>query len=224
MNTELPQTLFSIYNLLLADYGKQGWWPSPGPFETIVGAILTQGVTWKNVEPAISALNEAGLMQPQVLARTTHEKIAALIRPCGYYNEKTKRLKAFLHFLAKHHHNDLAHLFNLPIADLRHQLLSVSGIGEETADTIILYAALKPSFVIDTYTKRIFNRLGLLEPSASYSQAQSLFMDNLPLDVGLYNEYHALIVQHGKRRCRSLPNCDGCPLKRLCQFTSWGQT
>ncbi len=212
-----------IYESLLSAYGPQRWWPGSSSFEVIVGAILTQRVAWSNVEKAIASLKGAGLMDPQRLDKAQLSEIAALIRPSVYYNTKAEKLRAFTRFLAERYDGDLKQLLHLDLSSLRAELLSVHGIGEETADAIILYAAGKPSFVVDAYTKRILSRLGLIEEKKSYRVVRNLFMENLPLDVSLYNEYHALLVRHGKAHCRSqAPLCLGCPLEEPCSFASRG--
>ncbi len=213
----MRERLLEIYHRLYAAYGPQHWWPGEGPFEVIVGAILTQQVGWRNVERAIAGLKTAGLMDPESLARAPLEQIAQIIRPTGYYNQKAKKLKAFLDFLDVRYNADLNKLFSLPVDKLREELLSVHGIGEETADSIILYAAEKPSFVVDAYTRRILTRLGVINGEESYGEIRELFMKNLPEDVPLYNEYHALLVRHGKERClKRSPRCAGCPLADMC--------
>lgn len=213
--------LLLIYKQLFSAYGEQHWWPGRDRFEIIVGAILTQQVTWKNVEKALAALKAAGLLNPETLLRASLDEVAALIRPTIYYNEKAKKLRSFLLFLQERHHGDLSDLFSLPLPTLREELLSVHGIGEETADSIILYAAEKPSFVIDAYTRRIMQRLGLIRGKEPYSSLRALFMENIPRDVKLYNEYHALLVRHGKERCRSRsPLCLDCPLSNICKGSS----
>lgn len=219
----LRKKFLLIYESLLSAYGPQQWWPGSTPFEVIVGAILTQRVAWSNVEKAIASLKEAGLMDPQCLDEAQFPEIASLIRPSVYYNTKAEKLRAFTRFLAERYDGDLKQLFHLDLPSLRAELLSVHGIGEETADAIILYAAGKPSFVVDAYTKRILSRLGLIEEKESYRVVRDLFMENLPLDASLYNEYHALLVRHGKERCRSqAPLCLGCPLEEPCSFASRG--
>ncbi len=221
--SSLREKLLLIYESLLSAYGPQHWWPGASPFEVIVGAILTQRVAWSNVEKAIASLKKAGLMDPQRLDEAQLPEIAALIKPSVYYNAKAKKLKAFTRFLAERYNGDLDQLCQLDLPSLRAELLSVHGIGEETADAIILYAAGKPSFVVDAYTKRILSRLGLIEKKQSYRAVRSLFMENLPLDLSLYNEYHALFVRHGKERCRSqVPLCLGCPLEEPCLFANRG--
>lgn len=215
----MREILFSIYRHLLDAYGRQHWWPGQSPLEVIVGAILTQAVAWTNVEQAIVSLKKAGLMNLERLVDARPEQIAHEIRPCLYYNEKAKKLKTFLCFLAEHYEGNLSSLLSLPVPSLREELLSVRGIGEETADAIILYAAGKPSFVADTYTKRILFRLGLIEDRAVYRDIRTLFMTYLPNDADLYNEYHALLVRHAKKHCRSRkPICEGCPLREKCRF------
>jgi len=216
----MRKRLLKIYQHLLDTYGAQSWWPSESPFEVIVGAILTQSVAWSNVEKAIAALKQSGLLTPDRLAQAPIEEIAVLIQPCLYYNEKAKKLKAFSGFLEDRYSNNLSSLLSLDIPCLRQELLSVWGIGEETADAIILYAAKKPSFVVDTYTRRILQRLGIIDEKSTYAGIRNLVMKSLPADVPLYNEYHALLVRHGKERCRSRqPACKDCPLSTLCKVS-----
>ncbi|HHR84912.1 MAG TPA: endonuclease III domain-containing protein [Candidatus Acetothermia bacterium] len=220
----MAANLTLIYNRLFSAYGEQHWWPGSDPFEIIVGAILTQQVAWKNVEKAIAALKSAGLMAPEKLLHAPLDEVAALIRPTIYYNEKAKKLRSFLVFLQEQHHGDLSDLLSLLLPALREELLSVHGIGEETADSIILYAAEKPSFVIDAYTRRIMQRLGLISGTETYAALRALFMQNIPADVKLYNEYHALFVRHGKERCRSrAPLCSDCPLRDVCNYAATAQ-
>ena len=217
----MPSDLVSIYTQLFAEYGEQHWWPGRDPFEIIVGAILTQQVTWKNVEKAIDALRAAGLMDPKAILRAPLDEVAALIRPTIYYNQKAKKLNSFLQFLQQQHHGDLADLFALSVSAMREEVLSVHGIGEETADSIILYAAEKLSFVIDAYTRRIMQRLGLIGGNESYAALRALFMESIPRNVKLYNEYHALFVRHAKVRCRSRALlCSECPLGGICTYAA----
>lgn len=224
MNRSSKQQLLRVYWCLLADYGEQKWWPGSDPFEVIVGAILTQRVSWKNVELAIDALKNAHLMTPAALTRAPVAAIAELIRPCLFYNEKAARLRAFLDLLFERYSGNLRTLFALSIDDLRRELLLVRGIGEETADAIILYAAGKPAFVVDAYTRRILTRLGLITGSETYGELRSMFMLALPGDAGMYNEYHALFVRHGKERCRSRnPKCNGCLLLDSCKHAPTAQ-
>lgn len=223
-NKSIGQALQKIYHQLMARYGPQYWWPAQEPFEVIAGAILTQSAAWGNVEKAIANLKATGALSPVALHRLTRTEIARLIHPCGYYNTKAQKLKTFAQWLHEHYNGSLNGLFANNIADLRQQLLSIYGIGPETADSIILYAANKPIFVIDAYTRRIIKRLGLAPKNESYTAYQSLFMANLPPDVRLFNEYHALLVCLGKNVCRSRPLCPQCCLNNICQFCSQSQS
>ncbi len=206
------QILLNIYQRLMAHYGPQHWWPAQEPFEVIVGAILTQSAAWINVEKAIANLKAAGALSPGALRRLPHSEIARLIHPCGYYNAKAHKLKAFTHWLGDQYNDNLDILFDSNIERLRQQLLVIYGIGEETADSIILYAANKPTFVIDAYTRRIVSRIGLPPHSNRYAAYQALFMTNLPSDAELFNEYHALLVRLAKDVCQPRPFCQQCCL------------
>jgi len=199
-------------------YGPQHWWPAEEPFEVMVGAILTQSAAWLNVEKGIANLKAAGALSAQALRRFSLSEIATLIRPCGYYNAKARKLKSLAHWLGEYCGDNLDKLFASSTDQLRQQLLSVYGIGEETADSIMLYAANKPVFVIDAYTRRIIKRIGLAPDSNSYAAYQSLFMDNLAPDAALFNEYHALLVCLGKNVCRNRPLCQQCCLQNICHF------
>jgi endonuclease-3 related protein len=210
----LKKRLLNIYKKLYTAYGSQHWWPGDTPFEVIVGAILTQNTAWTNVEKAINNLKQSRLLSVKALSKAKPSKIAKLIRPSGYYNIKTKRLKNFLNFLDSKFNGDLGQLLKQKTGRLRAGLLEINGIGAETADSILLYAANKPVFVIDAYTKRILSRHGLIKKDASYEETQYLFMSNIPKNLRLYNEYHALIVKIGKEFCRKDPKCHVCPLKR----------
>jgi endonuclease-3 related protein len=209
---KLKRILADIYRRLFARYGPQHWWPAREPFEVIVGAILTQSAAWTNVEKAITNLKKAGEMSPSALRRLPEPKLARLIYPCGYYHTKARKLKAFTRWSGERYDDNLEKLFAQDIASLRRQLLDVYGIGEETADSIILYAGNKPVFVIDAYTRRITDRLGLAPRIKSYSAYQKLFMDNLPPDPSLFNEYHALLVRLAKENCKKQPICAPCCL------------
>ena len=206
----------------MACYGSQHWWPAEEPFEVMVGAILTQSVGWLNVEKAIANLKVAEALSPQALRHFSLTELATLIRPCIYYNAKARKLKSLAHWLGEYYNDNLDKLFANSTDQLRQQLLSVWGIGEETADSIILYAANKPIFVIDAYTRRIIDRIGLAPDNNSYTAYQALFMDNLPADARLFNEYHALLVRLGKDVCRSRPLCQRCCLQSICHFRSDG--
>lgn len=210
-------TLREIYGRLFAAYGPQHWWPADEPFEVIVGAILTQSTAWSNVEKAIASLKMADALSPSALHRVPAEELARLIRPSGYYNAKAGKLKAFVERLLDDYDGDPGKLFALDTVTLRRELLSIHGVGEETADSIILYAARRPVFVIDAYTRRILNRLGISPPNQTYGAYQQLFTENLPPDEALFNEYHALLVRHGKDVCRKAPRCDDCCLNPLCR-------
>ncbi len=201
-------------------YGPQHWWPAQEPFEVIVGAILTQSAAWGNVERAIANLKAAKTLSPKVLRHLSLPEVATLIRPCGYYNAKALKLKSFVHWLGECYDDNLNKLFANNTDQLRQQLLSIHGIGQETADSIILYAANKPIFVIDAYTRRIINRIGLAPDGNSYTAYQTLFMDNLPTDARLFNEYHALLVCLAKNVCRNHPLCHQCCLSNICQFSN----
>ena len=183
----------------------------------IVGAILTQSAAWSNVEKAIANLKAAEALSAKALNHLSLSGVAALIHPSGYYNAKALKLKSLAHWLGKYYSNNLDKLFANNTDHLRQQLLSIHGIGRETADSIILYAANKPIFVIDAYTRRIINRIGLAPDSNSYAAYQTLFMDNLPADARLFNEYHALLVRLGKSVCRNRPLCPQCCLNDICQ-------
>jgi endonuclease-3 related protein len=208
MVSQLPE----IYRTLFARFGPQRWWPAQEPFEVIIGAILTQSTAWTNVEKAITSLKAAGMLSAKGIRQLPEAKLPALIRPSGYYNVKARKLKAFVEWFGERYGDSLDKMFSGDIPLLRRELLAVYGVGEETADSIILYAGNKPVFVIDAYTRRIIERLGLAPQSNSYAAYQSLFMSSLPPDAALYNEYHALLVKLGKDFCRKKPLCEECPL------------
>lgn len=210
--------ILHIYRQLLTRYGPQHWWPADSPFEVIVGAILTQSTSWQNVERAIANLKKRKALTPQRIYKLSEEKLAELIRPAGYFRQKAKKLKAFIKHLYAQYDGDPHTMLAQPTKKLRVELLSIWGIGPETADSILLYAAQKPVFVVDAYTKRILSRLGLVKPTISYKELQQFFMRRLPKSVKLFNEYHALIVRHGKEVCRPKPHCSQCVLARNCQF------
>ena len=207
------RALLDVYQRLYDEYGPQHWWPAEERFEVIIGAILTQSAAWTNVEKAVRNLKQAGTLTSIAMRLIPQEKLAGLIHSCGYYNTKARKLKAFADWLGENYSDDLDRLFKQDVPEIRKELLSVYGIGEETADSIILYAGYKPVFVIDAYTRRIINRLGLA-PRNKYSTYQTLFMVNLPNDVKLFNEYHALLVRLGKEVCRKQPLCHECCLNQ----------
>jgi len=208
----ISETLINIYRRLMDRYGPQRWWPAQEPFEVIVGAILTQSAAWANVEKAITNLRTTGKLSAEMLRRLPDAELSKLIYPSGYYNVKARKLKAFADWLGENFNDDLNKLFLLDTEQLRPQLLAIYGIGEETADSIILYAGNKPVFVIDAYTRRVISRLGLAPDENSYSAYQALFMANLPADTRLFNEYHALLVRLAKEVCRARPLCRDCCL------------
>jgi endonuclease-3 related protein len=207
------KNIYRIYELLFKRYGPQDWWPGDTRFEIIVGAILTQNTAWTNVEKAIVNLKKAGVLNPAAMNKASEKSLASLIRPAGYYNIKSKRLKNFLELLYLKFGGSLSKMAASSTTDLKSNLLAVNGIGPETCDSILLYAFNKPVFVVDTYTKRIFSRHGFFPQSATYHEVQKLFTDTLPHDVQLYNEYHALIVRLAKEHCFTKPICTTCPLR-----------
>ncbi len=213
--TPHKKILLDIYDTLYKSFGPQHWWPGETPFEVAVGAILTQNTNWGNVEKAIGNLKQQKALRAKHLYDMPHERLAALIRPAGYFNVKTKRLKEFLSFLLNHYRGSIARMKDEDIHSLRHSLLNVKGIGPETADSIILYALEKPVFVIDAYTKRVLVRHKLAPEQATYHELQELFHHNLPTDVQLFNEYHALFVMVGKHYCKPKPRCRECPLEGM---------
>ncbi len=209
------KTLINIYDALYEHFGSQDWWPGDTPFEVAVGAILTQNTNWGNVEKAINNLKKAKVLKAKALNEMSHEELASLIKPAGYFNIKAKRLKHFIAFLSDHYNGSMKRLAAKDVAALRKELLEVNGIGPETADSILLYALEKPVFVIDAYTKRILHRHGLISEDAGYHEMQELFYNNLKHDLELFNEYHALIVMLGKDFCKPQPKCEECPLKGM---------
>ncbi len=208
--------LLEIYRRLLWAYGPQGWWPADSPFEVMVGAILTQATNWRNVERAIGNLKKAGVLSPGGILKLPEEDLADLVRPAGFHRQKAKRLKALAKAVLSHGGTEA--FLSLPPERLREILLSLPGIGPETADSILLYAAQRPAFVVDAYTRRILSRLGLIRGNEHYEELRALFEGGLPRDARLYQEYHALLVRHGKEHCRVRPRCPGCPLRELCSF------
>jgi endonuclease-3 related protein len=213
----LRQALIDIYRRLLDCFGPQHWWPAEEPFEVIVGAILTQSAAWGNVEKAMANLKQAEALSSAKLRRLQLPRLAKMVHPCGYYNAKALKLKSFAFWLGNHYNDDLDRLFAVDTDDLRQQLLSVHGIGRETADSILLYAAGKPVFVIDAYTRRILSRISLIPEKDSYDGYQAFFMEHLPADAAMFNEYHALLVRLGKDFCRRRPLCPQCCLSDMCQ-------
>ncbi|MCM8796921.1 MAG: endonuclease III domain-containing protein [Candidatus Omnitrophica bacterium] len=212
----MKRILALIYRKLYAYFGPQYWWPAETPFEVMIGAILTQNTSWSNVERAINNLKKERLLSAKKLNRLRPRRLAALIKSAGYYNIKSRRLKSFLEFIFKEYDASLEKMREAPYTKLRQQLLAVNGIGQETADSILLYALGKPVFVVDAYTKRIFSRHKLIDEDADYAQVQEFFMTGLPRNARLFNEYHALLVRLGKEFClKNNPKCALCPLRDI---------
>lgn len=212
----MPATLRAIYAVLLSHFGQKNWWPAETAFEVMIGAILTQNTAWKNVEKAIDNLKKADSLSADAINRLSQEQLAQLIRPSGYYNMKAKRLQAFCYWYTGQ--GGYAAIDQLQTAEMRQALLNVYGIGPETADDIALYAFHRPVFVIDAYTRRIFSRLGHIRGDEDYDELRLMFEHALGPDVPVFNEYHALIVDHAKVYCRKRPLCEQCPLAPDCKY------
>ena len=208
--------LYDVYRRLFSRYGPQHWWPAESRLEIVLGAILTQSAAWTNVEKALANLKGAGLMSLADLRDIPQDVLADILRPSGYFNAKAKKVKAFISHLWDRYEGDLDSFLSRDATGLREELLSIYGIGEETADDILLYAGNAPSFVIDSYTRRIVKRLGLAPGRESYGAYQQLFHRGLSQEPGLFNEYHALLDRHAKETCRKEPRCQGCCLLELC--------
>jgi endonuclease-3 related protein len=220
----LSKSLQEIYRLMSEHFGPQHWWPGDTSFEIMVGAVLTQNTNWKNVEKAIANLKAAGALSFAAMSALSKEELAEYIRPAGYYNIKAGRLQNLFSMIERQWDGDLDFLLAQPAAELREQLLSVKGIGPETADSIVLYAAGQPLFVVDTYTHRILSRHEIIPDEYDYFQIQELLMDSLEEDAVLFNEYHALLVQVGKNFCKkSKPKCATCPLSGVGEITEFVQ-
>ena len=211
----MKRLLMRIYRTLYRVYGPRNWSPGETPFEVMVGAILTQNTSWRNVEKAIQKLKGKGVLNPEGIHRLKKSQLAPLIKSSGYFRIKADRLKSFVNFLFEEYDGDLKKMGRERLIELREKLLGVKGIGPETADSILLYGLKKPIFVIDAYTRRILSRHGMITEKASYEEVQRLFMDHLRLDEKLFNEYHALLVHLGKTVCKKIPRCDVCPIKGI---------
>lgn len=207
--------IYKAFRTLLEHYGKQHWWPANTRLEMMLGAILTQNTAWTNVDKALSNLRSANALKFQILEKASPEQIAEWIRPAGYFNQKSVYIKEMIATIRDRFEGSLDELFSLKTFDLRKELLSWKGVGPETADSIMLYAAKRPAFVVDAYTKRIVVRHGWIDEKATYDEIAKLFTDNLAEDIQLFNEYHALIVQTCKDHCNTRPKCAGCPLEIL---------
>jgi len=213
-----------MFHLLLDHFGPQHWWPGETELEIMVGAVLTQNTNWKNVEKAVNNLKRGDLLSLHALHTLPVAALAEEVRPSGFFNLKAKRLKNLIDFIMVRYGGDLSRLLKDEPATLREGLLSIRGIGRETADSILLYAACVPIFVVDAYTHRILHRHAMAEEQAAYDELQALFMENLPEDAQLFNELHALIVRTGKEYCRRTARCDICPLKEWGPIAPYFQT
>lgn len=219
MNTSPDKQLFNIYHILSDHFGPRHWWPADSPFEVVIGAILTQNTAWTNVEQAIRNLKQADALTIEQLSNLPIQQLETLIKPSGFFRQKASRLQSLAKHLQSEWQSDLSAFCSGSLNDARERLLTRPGIGPETADSILLYAVVRPSFVIDAYTKRIFVRLGLLHGRETYDEIRLLFMQNLPEQTELYNEYHAQIVQLAKTYCRKNKTlCSECPLNGACNF------
>jgi endonuclease-3 related protein len=214
--------LLNIYNSLLNAFGHRNWWPAEGPFEVIIGAILTQNVSWDNASKAIANLKAANKLNPIALYKSSPGDIAPLIRPSRFYNMKSVKIKNFMDFFFKEYGGDMAAMADEDPVILKRKFFAVKGLGQETVDCILLYACEMPVFVVDAYTKRIFKRYGIFKGDPSYEEIQGYFMENLPEDVALFNDYHAQIVHLGNSTCKSTPRCESCPIANVnrssCQY------
>ena len=219
----MKDILLDIYHRLFQQHGPQYWWPGNGPFEVALGAILTQATAWSNAEKALGNIRDEGLLNPKALRDVSEEYLAILVRPAVYFNTKARKIKAFCNHLGLYYSDHISGLLDKEEEHLRSELLSIYGIGEETADDIILYAAKKPVFVIDSYTRRILERLDIHPFADKYDSYQALFTDHLPMDRELYGEYHALLDVHGSKICRkTAPSCKDCCLMVICPTGSRG--
>lgn len=211
-------TITEVYERLCQGYPLDTWWPAESPLEVAVGAFLTQNTNWNNVEKALNNLKRAETLNLHRMAQIPLDELQELIRPSGFFRQKAQRLQHFCRHLLHRHEGSLERLLKEDLDDARRELLSLSGIGAETADSILLYAGYRPSFVVDSYTRRFLGRLGLLQGSESYDSIRTLFMTNLEKDVTLYQRYHALIVTHCKERCRKSPRCCDCLFADICHY------
>jgi endonuclease III related protein len=215
-NRRDPGAWLAVYERLREVHGHRGWWPGETPFEVCLGAILTQNTAWVNVEKALAVLRARGLLSFAALRGMSPSALAPLIRSSGYFNVKARRAMAFVDFLDREYGGRVEGMAAAEPGALREKLLAVDGIGRETADSIALYAAGLPLFVVDAYTRRIFARLGLLRGTEDYDVIRARFESALPRDAALYNDYHAQIVHLGKDYCRTIPRCDACALAGRC--------
>jgi endonuclease III related protein len=214
LGVEPGEVLAQYYQTLLRQFGPQGWWPARTRLEVILGAVLTQNTSWRNVTVAIRRLRKAGFLRWTQLLRASTAQLESCIRPAGYFRQKARTIRTFAEWLKSSHQGSLKELFAQPPELLRGQLLQLRGLGPETVDAILLYAGKQPFFVADAYTRRVLARHGLISPGDGYSQAQQFLHQHLPAEEAVYNEFHALLVEAGKRYCkRQAPQCEGCPLR-----------
>lgn len=214
----MQDLLLQIYVQLLGHFGPRHWWPAETAFEMITGAILTQNVSWKGASQAIENLKERGWLEPGCILTAPAEELAEVLRPARYHFQKANKLKEFCRVLIGEYDGDLAAFLSQETGSLRERLLAIRGIGPETADCIILYAAGRPVFVIDAYTHRVFHRLGYFSERAKYGEMQAFFMRHLPHDAGLFNEYHAQLDALGHHIClKRAPRCETCPVLSFCK-------
>lgn len=209
-----PGKLHDIYNTLFQAIGPRGWWPGETPLEIAIGAILTQNTSWKNVDKAITTLKQKNWLSLEKLRDVPEAELADAIRSSGYFNQKAKKTKIFIRYIYERYNGSLEKMAERSVEKLREELLAIYGIGPETADSILLYALGKQTFVVDAYTRRIFLRHGWMTEKATYEEIRQFFLTHLPRDIQLYNEFHALLVFVGNRFCRRKPICDRCPLKK----------
>ena len=207
-------TLDEVYQQLYEALGPQHWWPAESAFEVVLGAVLVQNTAWRNVEKAIENLRQSELLSAKAMYQLAPEELEELIRPAGYFRMKTRRIRNLLDHLFTQHEGSLSAMLKVDTETLREELLQINGIGPETADSILLYAAERPVFVVDTYTNRILKRHGWIEHEADYSTIQAHFQTHLEADSQLYNEFHALLVRIGNLYCRKKPRCEECPLSK----------
>lgn len=217
MNRTDAKILYHIYEKLRNHFGHQNWWPGDTRFEVIIGAILTQNTNWGNVEKAINNLKKQALFSPAGIIELKNDTLGRLIKSSGYYNRKAEKLKLICEYLMEKCGGDLDRFAEVPTDTLREELLSIKGIGPETADSILLYAFDRPLFVVDRYTIRSLNRIGLINENAKYDDVQQLFMKNLPHETKLFNDFHAQLVALGKHFCKPKPQCEFCPLGDICR-------
>ena len=216
MSAETREILRDVYRRLSRQYGPQHWWPADSPFEVMVGAVLTQSTSWTNVEKAMDSLKAADALSPGAIRRLSPEELAQTIYSAGFHNSKARKLKAMVEYLGDRFGDDIEAMKRVDLVELRAELLGVHGIGEETADAILLYALEMPSFVIDAYTRRLLSRIGVAPERDRYGDYQRMFEDSLESDPRTFDEYHALIVTHGKSVCRKRPLCGDCRLREIC--------